>query len=589
MSERFDFVVVGGGSAGAVVAARLSEDPSCRVCLIEAGGKPPDEELVPVEAVGLQDDADLNWKYTADPGKHAGRGLFNRTVSLAQGKMLGGSSGINLLIYVRGHPGDFDRWAEDGAAGWSYDEVLPFFKKSEGLAPGLEIPIDASAHNASGPLGVSVRSPLLKGAQEFVTAAMATGINLGDYNGRNRGGPAGMVSLLQITTRNGKRSSTYHAFLEGAAAARPNLKIITGATATRVVLEGSPRLRATGVEHRFATGAPRIVTADKEVIVSAGAIGSPHLLMLSGVGPRRELERAGVPCRLDSPHVGKHLKDHLQIPLFFLDSAAGVAMEDVLNSIPDWGKTGQGLASSTLYDAAAFFSTGLGDRHTHDAQIACIPCGYDALTWTNKVNVDMGRYFDSAPTRLAKDKRNIILLSTIVQPHSVGEVVLKSADYGEHPAIHMNYYANKHDIKVMVAALRRSLEIAAQWPGEQEIGAWWTPPFLAEKHRYQGGEPSEALLEDLARYFSITVWHPACTCRIGGVVDPRLKVAGVEKLRVADASVMPNIVSGNTNAASIMIGERAAELIAIDHGVKLAEFVDVSANRAMAEDVRTQS
>ena len=255
MSESFDFVIVGGGSAGAVVAARLSEDPSCRVALIEAGAAPPDAELVPVEAVALQDDAALNWKYTADAGKHAGRGLFNRTVSLAQGRMLGGSSGINLMVYVRGHPGDFNRWAEDGAAGWSYDEVLPFFKKSEGLAQSSGIPIDASAHNDSGPLGVSVRSPLLKGAQEFVAAAMATGIRLGDYNGRDRGGPSGMVSLLQITTRNGKRSSTYHAFLEGAAANRPNLKIVAGATATRVILEGAPgHLRATGVEHRFATG-----------------------------------------------------------------------------------------------------------------------------------------------------------------------------------------------------------------------------------------------------------------------------------------------------------------------------------------------
>jgi choline dehydrogenase len=331
------------------------------------------------------------------------------------------------------------------------------------------------------------------------------------------------------------------------------------------------------------------VTADKEVILSAGAIGSPHLLMLSGIGPRNELEHAGVPCRLDSADVGKHLKDHLQIPLFFLDSAAGVTMEDVFSSIPEWGKTGQGLASSTLYDAAAFFSTGLGDRHTHDAQIACIPCGYDAPTWTNKVNLDMGRYFDSASTRLANNKKNIILLATIVQPRSKGEVALKSADYGEHPAINMNYYADRHDMKVMTATLRRTLEIAAQWPEKQDIGAWWTPPFLAEKHGYNGGEPSDALLEDLARYFSITVWHPACTCRIGSVVDPQLKVAGVGNLRVADASVMPNIVSGNTNAASIMIGERAAELIALDHGVKLAEFVDLSANCAMAQNARSQS
>ncbi len=589
MSETFDFVVVGGGSAGAVVAARLSEDPSCRVALIEAGAQPPPPELMPVAAAALQGDTATDWKYRPDAGENAGRGLFDRTVSLAQGKMLGGSSGINFMVYVRGHPGDFDRWAEDGAAGWSYADVLPFFKKSEGLAQSSGIPIDAPAHSATGPLGVSVRSPLLEGAQEFVAAAAATGIKLGDYNGRDRGGPAGMTSLVQITTRDGKRSSTYHAFLEGAVANRANLKIIAGATATRVVLEDSGgRLRATGVEYQLGAGAPEIASAETEVILSAGAIGSPHLLMLSGVGPRKELEQAGVPCRLHSPHVGKHLKDHLQIPLFFVDSPAAVSMAEVANSASEWQQTGRGLASSALYDATAFFSTGLGDRHTHDAQIGCIPCGYDVATWSGKINLEIDRFFDSASTRLGNESRNIILLPTIVQPHSEGEIVLRSADYGENPLIRMNYFADQHDMKVMVAAMKRSLEIAAQWPEKKDIGPWWAPPFLAKKHGYGGGEPSEALLEDIARYFAITVWHPTCTCRIGGVVDPRLKVAGVEKLRVADASVMPNIVSGNTNAASIMIGERAAELIAIDHGVKLAEFVDQSVNRAMPRDTRMQ-
>ena len=167
------------------------------------------------------------------------------------------------------------------------------------------------------------------------------------------------------------------------------------------------------------------------------------------------------------------------------------------------------------------------------------------------------------------------MLPTLVQPHSEGEIVLRSADYGEHPAIHMNYFADRHDMKVMTAAIQTSAGGRAQWPGQRSSARGGTPPFLAEKHGYHGSEPSDALLEDIASYFSLTVWHPSCTCRIGGVVDPRLKVAGVKRLRVADASVMPNIVSGNTNAASIMIGERAAELIAIDHGVKLAEFVDV--------------
>ena len=581
MSAAFDFVIVGGGSAGAVIAARLSEDPACRVALIEAGAEPPPAELAPVAAVSLQGSAETDWQYVADPGRRGGLGLSNGRARLAQGRMLGGSSGINLMVYVRGHPADFDHWADHGAAGWSYADVLPFFRKSEGLAKDLGIPIDSSAHNLDGPMGVSLRSPILAGAQGFVQAAMATGMQPGDYNGRDRGGPEGIVSLLQITTRDGKRSSTYHAFLEGAAA-RQNLTIISAAKATRVILgESSGQLRASGVEYRPAAGDPLIATAEKEVILSAGAIGSPHLLMLSGIGPKTELENAGVACRLDSPHVGKHLKDHLQVPLFFLNSAAGVTMTEVVNSAGEWAQTGKGLSSSPLYDAAAFFSTGLGDLHTHDAQIACVPCGYNEPTWKNVVNLDMDLYFDSTTARLAPDKRNIILLPTIVQPHSEGEIVLTSGDPGDHPAIRMNYYSDPHDLNVMVATLRRSLEIASKWPYKQDIGPWWAPRSLVEKHRYEGGEPSDAFLEDIARYFSITVWHPACTCRIGSVVDDELRVAGVRSLRVADASVMPSTVSGNTNAASIMIGERAAEMIGRDHDVKLAEFVGGSVTREM--------
>ena len=208
--------------------------------------------------------------------------------------MLGGSSSLNYMVYVRGHPGDFDSWAEGGATGWSYTEVLPYFRKSEGLAPSGEVVIDAQAHNVDGPLGVSVRSPVLPAASDFVEAAVAAGIPRGDYNGRDRGGA---VSLVQSTTRRGKRSSTYHAFLEGEPECRPNLTIITGAQATRVIVDGEAgQSTAGGVEYRTASGEMRTAQAGKEVILSAGAIGSPHLLLLSGIGPRRELEAVGVPC-----------------------------------------------------------------------------------------------------------------------------------------------------------------------------------------------------------------------------------------------------------------------------------------------------
>ena len=221
MTDEFDVVVVGGGSAGAVVAARLSEDPSCRVALLEAGGPPPPEVSVPAASPMLQQNPETDWMYTAEAGG-AGRGLEGGRMMVPRGKMLGGSSGINYMAYVRGHPGDFDAWARDGAAGWAYDDVLPYFRKSEGLAPSGDIVVDGDAHSADGPLGVSVRAPVLPGARHFVEAVAATGIPIGDYNGRDRLGADGVVSLLQTTTRDGKRSSTYHAFLEGEVEARSN-------------------------------------------------------------------------------------------------------------------------------------------------------------------------------------------------------------------------------------------------------------------------------------------------------------------------------------------------------------------------------
>ena len=611
MQEDFDFIVVGGGSAGAVIASRLSEDPACRVALIEAGERPPEISSMPVAPPILQLNPATDWMFTADPGK-AGLGLNGGFMPVPRGKMLGGSSGINYMVYVRGHPGDFDSWAAGGAAGWSYAEVLPYFKKSEGLVPTSDIVVDAAAHNTLGPLGVSVRDPLLPAARQFVEAAVAAGIPRGDYNGRDRGGPAGVVSLTQTTTRGGRRSSTYHAFLEGEPENRPNLTIITGAQATRVMLAGEPgRRAATGVEYRTPSGDTRVVHAEKEVILSAGAIGSPQLLLLSGIGPREELETLGVACLVDSNHVGKHLKDHLMCSLIYPAPDVGVAMSEVglamgadalrapagplpadpaddANLSPDllalkgeaerrlteWQTTGRGLAASSLVDAVVFCSTGLGDLHSHDLEIMCFVTAGDDDLQKRILNVDTARYFDDVSTRLAPDSENLTLLANPVLPHSEGEIALDSADPLVQPTIRMNYYADPHDMKVMVAAIRRTMEIAAHWPGNRRLGPLMVPPFLAAKHGYAPGTtPSDALLEDLALHFSLTVYHPTSTCRIGDVVDPRLRVLGVDRLRVADASVMPNVISGNTNAPTIMIGEKAAEMIAADHGIKLAEFV----------------
>ena len=528
--------------------------------------------------------------------------------------MLGGSSGLNYMAYVRGHPGDFDGWAGDGGKGWSYDDVLPYFAKSEDLAPPDPpegVVIDEEAHGTGGPLGVSVRSPRTVAAEQFVEAAEATGIPMGDYNGRDRGGPVGVASLFQTTTREGKRSSTYHAFLEPALE-RPNLTVITHAQVERVLLEADGAgLRATGVRYRGADGATTTIHADREVVVSAGAIGSPQLLLLSGIGPSDELASVGVECLLDNPHVGKHLKDHLHVPLAFPAPGVALTMTEIAISLgPDalrapagplpadpaddadlppelaglkaeaerrvteWATTGQGAGLVVVLRRRGLLLDGAGrpahprrpDRaarlRLHARHLAApLPRRSRRLLRRSRRRAvsPTPRPWWCCPTRCSRTPRARCAWSAPTSRTRRGSISTISRD--------------PHDVTVMVAVMRRALEIVEHWPGDG-LGPLMVPPALAEAHGHTAGEPpSDALLEDLARHYALTVYHETSTCRMGSVVDAELRVLGVAALRVADASVMPTVVSGNTNAATIMIGEKAAEMIAGDHGLTLAGMV----------------
>jgi choline dehydrogenase len=518
-----DYVIVGAGSAGCTLAARLTEDPSVSVTLIEAGGKGRHPNISIPAAFANQFRTKLDWDYNTEPEPHCdGRSLY-----IPRGKGLGGSSSMNAMLYVRGRPLDYDLWAREGCAGWAWEDVRPYFLKAENNERG------ASEHHAvGGPLNVAdERSPRRLTAR-FLAAAEEAGIpRVPDYNGPEQDG----ASPVQVTQRNGARFSAADAYL------RPNLKranldVVTRATVLGVELSGG---RATGVRVRGRGRRERVIQADREVILSAGAIGSPQLLLLSGVGPADHLRSVGVTVNHDLPGVGENLHDHPYVVCIWESSVPeSLFGADKPKGMLEWLLRRSGPLTSSVAEAFAFVRTRPGlpapDIQYHFAPAYFADNGFEEFD---------GHAFTFGP----------VLVST----KSRGQLRLRSPDPVAKPRIVTNTLAAPEDMASLVEGVRLAREIASKGPLAEAAG----------REIYPGPDVGDDAgdIEAYVRRNVQLLYHPVGTCKMGtddvAVVDPQLRVRGVENLRVIDASIMPQIPGGNTNAPTIMIAERAADLI----------------------------
>ena len=519
----YDYIIVGAGSAGCVLANRLSEDPSVRVLLLEAGGKDRSPNIKIPAAFAKQFHTKLDWDYDTEPEPH----LDGRQLYMPRARTLGGCSSMNAMLYVRGRPLDYDGWEAQGAPGWGYSDVLPYFLRSEDNVRGA-----SAYHGSGGPLAVSEQRSPRPLNQLMLQASAAAGIpTIEDCNGPEQDGAA----VAQVTQRGGKRFSTADAFLRPALK-RPNLEVRTKATVLGIELEGE---RAVGVRLRAGRRGEELVRAEREVLLSAGAINSPQLLLLSGIGAAQELQAAGVTVRHDLPGVGRNLQDHPIVAMIWeVSDERTLYGGDGPKGIAEWVLRKSGPLTSTVAEVVAFTRTRPGlpaaDIQFHMASA----------------------YFEDHGAE-TYDGHCILIAPTLLGPRARGQVWLRSADPTAKPRIISNSLSEPQDTESLIAGMQLAREIATKSPLAEIIVKELKPgPEVVDRAELEA---------DLRRRLML-VYHPVGTAKMSdtaddAVVDSQLRVHGLQGLRVIDASIMPTIVGGNTNAPTIMIAERGADLI----------------------------